>query len=108
VLIHPGKRASVSVKIQNLGNVPAVGTLDLDLNPSADGVTDFSTLLASILNRKIKIAPGKSVILTFGFLDPPSDVGGAFDLVASITSATQPADEDSANDIVSIPTRAPA
>lgn len=108
VLIHPGKRASVSVKIQNLGNVPAVGTLDLDLNPSADGVTDFSTLLASILNRKIKIAPGKSVILTLGFLDPPSDVGGAFDLVASITSATQPADEDSANDIVSIPTRAPA
>jgi hypothetical protein len=85
----------------------AVGTLDLDLNPSADGVTDFTTLLASILNRKIKIAPGKSIVLTLGFLDPPSDVGGAFDLVASITSATQPADEDSANDIVSIPTRAP-
>jgi subtilase family serine protease len=107
VLIHPDKHASVSVKIQNLGNVPAIGTLDVDVNPSADGITDFSTLLASVLNRKIKIAPGKSVVLTLGFLDPPTDIGSAFDLVASIASATQPADDDSADDIVSIPTRAP-
>ncbi len=78
VLVRPGKHASVSVKIQNLGNVAAIGTLSVNLNPSTDGIADFSTLLASILNRKIRIAPGKSIVLTLGLLDPAADIGGAY------------------------------
>jgi subtilase family serine protease len=108
VLVRPDKHGSFSIKISNLGNVAAVGTLGVDLNPSVDGDTDLSTLLASIINRKIKIAPGKSIVLTLGFLDLPSDVGGAFELVASISSATQPADSNSVDDTITIPTQAPA
>jgi subtilase family serine protease len=108
VLVRSGKPGNVTIRIQNLGNVAAIGTLSAELNPSLDGVTDFSTLLGSIANRKIRIGAGKFITLTLHFIDPSSDIGGAFDLVASITSVTVPADDNSADDAVTIPTRAPA
>jgi hypothetical protein len=107
LLVVPNRSATAAVKIENLGNIFAVGTLAALLFPSTDNEFDTSAILARVTNRPIKIAPGKSIVLQFHFTDPPGDVGGAFTLTASITSSTQPADDDLANNVVTIPTRSP-
>jgi hypothetical protein len=107
LLVKPARGATAAVKIENIGNVFAIGTLGAVLFPSTDSESDTSAILASITNRPIRIAPGNAIVVQLHFIDPAGDIGGTFDLVASITSSTQPVDDDLANDFVTIPTRAP-
>jgi hypothetical protein len=100
VKINPGHNASTIITITNDGNVTASGTLDLALYASADGILAASDpLLSSITGRKIKIGAGKSIKIKVVFESPDDLVGGTFDLTASITSNTAPADSNASNNI---------
>ncbi len=104
VKVKPGKKGTATITITNLGNVTASGTLDLSLYASDTGALDTSdSLLNAMTGRKIKIAAGKSVSIKVSFtaLD---QAAGTYDLVAIISSNTNPADDNSADDTASVGT----
>lgn len=88
VLVNPGKNSNASVLIKNIGNLPAVGSLSLDLYDSIDQTLDTSTdlLLDTTPTRTIKLQPGGSILLHLKFLTPSDQSAGGYYLIASITS----------------------
>jgi subtilase family serine protease len=107
VTVKPGKSTSVVVTIDNLGNVTAVGSLDLSLYASANGLIDTnSTLLNSLSKKKIKIAAGKSIKLTVKFKAPADLTPGDYSLIASIAPTTSISDTDTAEFNATIQTAA--
>ncbi len=105
ITVNPGQREKVAVTLTNNGNVAAGGTLGLGLYASADQTLDISDpLLASIANRKIGIRAGHSITLHIHFVAPVNEAGGAYNLIASATSNTHPADVNAQNDLAVIPT----
>jgi hypothetical protein len=106
VTVNPDRYATATLRITNLGNVTAAGTLNLTLTTFATASPDQSqTVLSSITNRHIKIIAGKLIRLRIRFLSPAA-AAGTYDLIASITSATTPADENPANN-TAVATTAP-
>ena len=100
VAVVPDRNGKVSLRIENLGNVVAKGTVTITLTAvsTADGSSED---VALPVTRKVKIAVGKTIGLALPFT-PPADLGaGTYTLVATITSSTTPADGDTANDTAS-------
>lgn len=105
VAVTPGSNATATVTISNEGNVTAVGTLSLNLYASNDQTLDSSDqLLTTLPSVKIRLKPGKSITLHVRFGAPSDRPAGNYDLIASITSATQIADSNSSNDTAVIAT----
>ncbi len=105
IKVDPGHRDSATITITNLGNVTALGSLNLALYASTDSALDTSdTLLNTITNRKVKIRAGKSIKLHIHFTAPLGLSGGKYDLIGSVTSFTQPADGNVSNDIAVVGT----
>jgi hypothetical protein len=100
VVVTPGGHGIASVTVENLGNVDAVGTLNLNLYESADGTLDTSVdpVLGSLSGRKIDLRPGHSMTFKIHFVAPTGQAAGSYKLIAATTSSTQPSDANSAND----------
>jgi subtilase family serine protease len=100
ISVSPGDHESTSITIENLGNVNAVGTLNLNLYESPDGTLDTTVdpLLGSLSGRKINLRPGHSMTFKVQFLTPTGQAPGTYKIVALATSNTQPADSNSNND----------
>jgi subtilase family serine protease len=107
VKITPGASNSAYITITNDGNVTASGLLTLSLYASADAVLNSSdTLLTTVSNKAIRLAPRKSIRIRVVFQSPDNLLGGSFDLISSISSTTTPADTNSANDTAFVGTTA--
>ena len=105
VTVSPGKGSSVIIDIENVGNVTADGTLNLSLYASTTGLIDASsTLLASISNKKIKLAAGKTLKIHLSFKALADLTGGNYSLIATASSSTTPADTDTADKTATIAT----
>ena len=60
-----GKTVSMSVTVQNTGNIPATGPATIVLGVSSDGLSQLSQL--TTITRPVSIAPGKTTILHLKF-----------------------------------------
>ena len=70
IRVDPGRNASATVAIQNLGNVPASGPLDLGVYASSDTQYDvLDQLLARFPAHAINLRPGRSA--SCGCASPP-------------------------------------
>ena len=100
VSVTPGASDTASVTIENLGNVNAVGTVNLNLYESPDGTLDTSVdpLLGSLSGRRIELRPGHATTFKIHFAAPAGQAPGSYKLVAVATSSTQPADTNPNND----------
>jgi uncharacterized membrane protein len=100
ISVSPGDRETTSITIENLGNVNAVGMLNLNLYESPDGTLDttIDPLLGSLAGRRINIRPGHSMTFKVQFVAPTGQAPGSYKIVALATSNTQPADTNSSND----------
>jgi uncharacterized membrane protein len=101
--VRPGRGSTAVITITNLGNVTASGTFSLSLF-AAQGMTldSADVLLTSLSGRKINLKAGKSLTLKVRFIAPLGAAPGAYDLVASTTPSTTPADDDPSNDLAAI------
>jgi subtilase family serine protease len=100
ITVNPGHNDTAVITIQNVGNVTASGTVDLSLYASTDGAIDSSSeLLTSIPTHTIHVRPGKSITLRVTFVAPTDLSTGTYQLIASTTSNTNPADTNASNDV---------
>ena len=107
VLVRPGSQSTALVDVQNVGNVTASGIVNLTLYASKDRALDPSdTQLPAVPGFKIRIRPGHSMRLHVRFWAPTNLAGGSYFVLASMTSSTDPADANAANNVAVIPTRA--
>lgn len=105
VAVTPGSNSTATVTISNVGNVAAIGTVSLSLYASNDQTLDSSDeLLTTLPSVKIRLRPGKSITLHVRFAAPSDRPAGNYDLIASISSATQIADTNSSNDTAVVAT----
>jgi subtilase family serine protease len=97
-----GRRTSVPVSIVNGGNVPAGGTITIDLFASTDNVMSNDDLpLASVI-RKVKIRNGKARVIRVSFVVNPSLAAGQYFLATNIDSTNAiPESHDDNNTAVS-------
>lgn len=106
--VNPGKNRAVAIRITNLGNVTAVGTLGVNLYATAGTSLDsFSQLLATMAARRISLKAGKSIVVDLSFT-APEQTGGTYNLLASIDATTQIADSNTSNNIAVIGTQSVA
>jgi uncharacterized membrane protein len=100
IRVDPGRDASATVILQNLGNVTATGALDLGVYASTDANYDvLDQLLASVPTRTLNLKPGRSVRLRLHFTAPADLLAGSYDVLAVSTPATTPADTNPSNDV---------
>jgi subtilase family serine protease len=100
VAVKPGHSSTASIVVQNMGNVTATGSFSLALYASLGEVLDPSdTLLATLLLKKISLAPGQSMTLRVRFRAPSNMAAGTYHLIAATYGATQPADSNLANNV---------
>lgn len=97
-LLRPGRPASVTLLLKNLGNAAAAGTVDLSLYTSTDRVLDPSDVtLVAITGYPINLAPGRPrrvrLSVRVGSDVPP----GNYYLIASAAPNVQPSDSDPAD-----------
>ncbi len=100
--LKAGKPVSLPLTIQNLGNIPATGTITVDLFSSLDATPDGSDpVLASNIPVRINIKGGKSQTVSLRVPAGATHAGSAF-LIAKINS-TQSITESTLgnNDVVS-------
>ena len=104
VSVNPGHDGSVAVTIQNLGNVTASGALGVDLYASASQTLDSSAqFLTTSGTHTVHLKPGHSITLHLRFT-APDQAAGTYNLLAALNSSTQPADNNSSNDVAVIGT----
>jgi hypothetical protein len=106
VNVSPGKGSSVVITIQNLGNAVALGNLTVSLYASTDDTLDSSDPLIGSRAIRIRLKPGRGKTLRLHFVAPLDRTGGTYNLLAAITSATNPSDSNAANDMAVIATNA--
>jgi len=108
VLVRQGRTTSAIVVIQNVGNVTASGTVALSLFASSDPTLNTSSdaLLTGVSGRSVHLQPGHSTKIRLIFQSPANLTAGNYYLIASMSSATQPADTNSSNDVAVIAARA--
>lgn len=106
VRVRQDKNNSVVIVLRNTGNVTATGTVNLSLYASSNATLDAATdvLLTGLSGRSIHLKPGQSTRIRLTFQAPSGVTFGNDYLIASTTSATQPADTNAANDIAVIAT----
>src|SRR6202011_244077 len=108
IVVNPGHGASVVLTIQNLGNVTAIGTVSASLYASSSQTLNATTatFLASQNGRPIHLAAWQSIRIRLNFQSPSTMAAGSYFLIASTSSATQPADNNSSNNVAVINTQA--
>lgn len=107
VVVHPGLPGTAEITVQNWGNTTADGTVTLNLYASATKVIDANaTLLPASTTRRIHLRPGGTIKLHIRFYAPTNRAAGSYSLLASITSNTDPADTNLADNVAVIGTRA--
>lgn len=106
VRVRQDKNNSVVIVLRNTGNVTATGTVNLSLYASSNATLDTATdvLLTGLSGRSIHLKPGQSTRIRLTFQSPSGVTFGNNYLIASTTSATEPADTNAANDIAVIAT----
>jgi hypothetical protein len=98
--IGANRGSSATVLVRNVGNVTARGVLDLTLYASADAVLDDTdAVLASLPARRINIRPGRSLRIHVRL---PA-VGSTSQVIALMSSSTDPADAEPSNDVAAVP-----
>ncbi len=102
VAVDPGKKDKAVVRLTNVGNVTAKGTVTVTLSASVDG----ALVTLGTFPRKVKIAANRGVTLSLPFTTPADLTAGTDSLVATVTSATSPADTNTSNDTATTATRA--
>jgi subtilase family serine protease len=107
ITVNPGHSTTVVLTIENLGNVTAIGTINASLYASSSQTlnTTTATFLASQNGRPILIGPGHSIRIRLTFQAPSTMSPGTYYLIASTSSATQPADSNSSNNVAVINTQ---
>jgi hypothetical protein len=95
IRVTPGRATSTSIVIRNLGNVPAIGTVNVNLDSSFD---EIDTPLTSLLGKSIRLKPGKAVKIKLKFIAPVDLAVGTVSLIATTNSSTTPVDSDTGND----------
>ncbi|HSU66829.1 MAG TPA: S53 family peptidase [Tepidisphaeraceae bacterium] len=107
VQVNEGKNGFAVVRITNKGNVAANGAINLTLYASAADTLDPSTATAvgNLTGRAIHLAAGHSIRLLVKFAAPSDLSPGSYSLFASLTSSTQPADTNTANDVAQAGTK---
>ena len=108
VKVTPGKNGFAVVTITNKGNVAATGSFDLSLYASTSQTLNTATdsVVGSVSGRPIHLAAGHSIRVAIRYEAPASLTPGTYNLIASLTSSTQPADTNAANDVAVAATRA--
>jgi subtilase family serine protease len=106
-----GKKNSISLTVQNLGNVPATGQLKMDFYASTtpDGVIDAGDILLGSVTKKLKLKNGasKTIKVNGGVVDP-SFPPGSYYITAVINNPPAIAETNAANNTVVSTTAFPA
>jgi hypothetical protein len=74
--VKPGKFATLTVTVENSGNIPATGTATIEISTIAAGATTVVPL--GSVNHAVKLAAGKSTVLHLKFLVPATATAGSF------------------------------
>jgi subtilase family serine protease len=106
LVVSPGHRRLVDLRITNTGNDLASGTYTVNVYSSTDQTLDSSDTLIGTLTEPLKLRPGRSMLADVTFLAPSSKAGGSYYVIAAVSSATRPPDVDSADKDVVMATRA--
>lgn len=92
-----GRRNTVRYQIANAGDLPAKGTVNINLYASTDGAWDgFDSLLTSHA-QKLNLKPGKSKKITFRFDSPADAADGDYHILAVIDPGGQFSESDTSN-----------
>jgi len=99
----PGDRGRVPVIINNAGNESAVGRVEIQVYASTDAALDPGTdhLLATLANRPIRLAPGRSKTYTATLTVPRDLPADAYYLLAHVDAAEEIPESNEANNVVS-------
>lgn len=94
-------KGGTRLTVTNTGNATASGTIVINLyaSPIHGGIPGNAPLLASV-SKKIKIKPGKRVVISFPKFNWPSGVNGSYFLVANV-NATDSIQETNFSDNIS-------
>lgn len=108
VVVRPGQNSMATLRIENVGNSVATGSVSLILYASTDQTLSATTDegLVGPPARRVSLKPGKSMTIRIPFVAPIDKAGGSYFLIASITPSVQPADPNPANNVAVIATRA--
>ena len=96
VAVTAGKRAKATVRLTNLGNVTATGSVVVDLYAG--------DLLVATVTRKVKVAAGKATTFAMPFTFPIGLSAGDTTLTAVISPTTTPTDTDTGDTTATAPT----
>ena len=103
-----GRRSSIPITIQNLGNVPATGVLNISVYASTDATVGTGDILLGTSSRPLKLKNGKTrVIRISGIIDPALPPGTYF-IGAVVNSPAAIAETTAANNTVVSTTSFPA
>ncbi len=84
-VVGDSKTSAVAViEVANSGNITAAGTTTIGLYSAPAGASSGAAPIAT-LNRKLSIAPGKSVAVTLPLKMIPATLSGSYDLYAQVT-----------------------
>jgi hypothetical protein len=100
-ILVPGDQFSINVKITNLGDVTASGTLQSVVYASTDQALDASDIPLSNPNSnpiKVNLAPGKSITITGKLPIQSSVLPGTYYVLVNEESTLTVPDTDTAND----------
>jgi hypothetical protein len=99
IVVNSTRGNSVTITLTNDGNVTAIGTIALQLYASDNTLVDSTAeALGKLLTRTIHLRAGHSITLHLRFAAPTDKVSGTYNLIASTTATTNPADSNPAND----------
>lgn len=107
VAVTAGKKESVFITVENIGNVTASGSITLSLYSSSDPTVDSTaTLLTGGITKKINLKSGQSITVPVKFVAPAGLTPGNYFLVASIASTTSTPDSTTTNEVTAASTTA--
>ena len=96
-----GAKESVTVLVQNTGNVVAAGPLTISLTASADNVADAGDTAITSFTKKVKLKPGAKAAIKFKYLLPAGLTGSQFLIAGADTGGTFAESNEGNNTIVS-------
>ena len=99
----PGRTDRVYLRLTNLGNVTAVGSVVVNVYASDTGSVDATSELLVNLSRGLKVAAGRATTFSVSFVVPTDLVAATPTLIAAISPTTTPTDSNAANDIAGVP-----
>lgn len=105
-----GRRTSVPVTIQNLGNSPATGLLKIDLYASTTGDTiiDAGDILIGTVSKRLRLKNGQSRVIRINVPVDAALSAGQYFVTAVINNPAAIAETSAANNTAVSPTAFPA